>query len=69
MIEFILGGVAFILLDLLVFIKPTFIWKITEQWKSDCAEEQSKLYIKSTKFGGTIFILLGMVMIIVGGIT
>lgn len=68
MIEFILGGVAFILLGLLVFIKPTFIWKITEQWKSDCAKEPSKLYIKSIRFGGTIFVLLGVVMIIVGGI-
>ena len=52
MIEFILGGAAFILLGLLAFIKPTFIWKLIEQWKSDCAEEPSKLYIKSTKFGG-----------------
>ncbi|MBQ2800785.1 MAG: hypothetical protein IJF03_05285 [Lachnospiraceae bacterium] len=68
MIEFIFGGAAFILMGLLAFIKPTFIWKITEQWKSDCAKEPSKLYIKSTRFGGTIFILLGMVMIIVGGI-
>ncbi len=66
MIEFILGGAAFLVLGLVFFIKPTVIWKITEQWKSNCAEEPSKLYIINVKIEGGIFILLGIVMMVVG---
>lgn len=66
MLKIILGGVAFLFLGLVFFIKPTVIWKITEQWKSNCAEEPSKLYIINVKIEGGIFILLGIVMMVAG---
>ncbi len=46
------------------FLKPDLIWKITEQWKSYSADEPSDWYIKSTKFGGALFTVFGIIIVI-----
>ena len=46
------------------FLKPDLVWKLTEAWKSYRADEPSELYLKTTKIGGILFALLGVVMII-----
>lgn len=45
-----------------LYLKPTLIWKLTEQWKSSYADEPSEFYLKSTKFGGILFIIAGLVI-------
>lgn len=64
MIVTIFAGVIFAVIGIFIFLKPDVIWNLTEKWKSYRADEPSELYLKSTKFGGVLFILLGIVMII-----
>ena len=49
---------------ILAFLKPDIIWKVTEQWKSYSADEPSDLYLFSTKFGGVLFILVGIAAVL-----
>ena len=60
----ICGGILFIVLGIFVFLKPDLIWKITEEWKSYRADEPSDWYIKSTKFGGALFTVFGIIIVI-----
>ena len=60
----ICGGILFIVLGIFIFLKPDLIWKITEEWKSYSADEPSELYIKSTKFGGALFTVFGIIIAI-----
>lgn len=47
-----------------IFWKPALIWKWTEQWKSYRADETSDFYLKTTKLGGILFVLFGVVVIV-----
>ena len=58
----VLAGVVFVALGVFLFVRPDLVWKLTEQWKSYRADEPSDLYVKSTKFGGIVFALLGVVI-------
>ena len=58
----VLGGIIFFVLGIFIFLKTDVVWKITEQWKSYDADEPSDLYLKSTKAGGALFMLLGIAM-------
>lgn len=60
----VLGGIGFATLGLFVFLKPDLIWEWTEKWKSYRADEPSDFYLKSTKFGGVLFVLCGIMMIV-----
>ncbi len=60
----ICGGIIFFALGIFIFLKPDLIWKITEEWKSYSADEPSELYIKSTKFGGALFTVFGIIIVI-----
>lgn len=53
-------GIFFILLGVLFIINPSFIWLITESWKSDDGTEPSSLYIWNTRFGGMILLIVGI---------
>ena len=46
------------------FLKPDLVWKLTEEWKSDRADEPSEFYLKTTKISGIIFALFGIIIII-----
>ncbi len=58
------AGILFIALGIFMFLKPDLVWKLTEEWKSYCADEPSDLYLKSTKFGGILFVLFGIIVVI-----
>ena len=58
----VLAGVVFVALGIFLFVRPDLLWNWTEQWKSYRADEPSDLYVKSTKFGGVAFALLGVVI-------
>lgn len=64
MLVCILGGIVFIALGAFIFWKPDLIWKYTERWKSYYADEPSDFYLKTTKLGGFLFIIFGIVVII-----
>ncbi len=53
-------GIILFLIGLLMLIKPKIVWQITEEWKSYDATEPSDFYIKSTRFGGVMFLLVGV---------
>ncbi|MHC0038859.1 DUF6199 family natural product biosynthesis protein [Pseudoneobacillus sp. C159] len=56
----ILLGVILIIMGVLMIIKPSFIWRIAESWKSNDGTEPSDLYVLSTRFGGIIMTLAGI---------
>ncbi len=58
----VLAGVVFVALGVFLFVRPDLLWNWTEQCKSYRADEPSDLYVKSTKFGGVAFALLGVVI-------
>ncbi|MCH1936305.1 DUF6199 family natural product biosynthesis protein [Enterocloster sp. OA11] len=62
-LECVCGGIIFLGLGMFIFLKPHLVWKLTEEWKSYRADEPSDIYLKSTKFGGILFALLGAIMI------
>ena len=57
------GGIIIFALGMFIFLKPGLIWKLTEEWKSYCADEPSEFYLKTTKIGGILFALFGIIMI------
>ena len=60
----IFGGMIILALGIVMFLKPHIVWKLTEEWKSYGADESSDLYLKSTKMGGILFALVGVIMMI-----
>ena len=56
------GGVIIFVLGVFIFLKPDLVWKLTEEWKSYRADEPSEFYLKVTKIGGVLFMLLGVIM-------
>lgn len=60
----IFGGMIILALGMVMFLKPHIVWRLTEEWKSYGADEPSDLYLKSTKIGGILFALVGVIMMI-----
>ena len=58
------SGILITALGIFIFWRPELVWKLTEEWKSSYADEPSDLYLKSTRFGGTLLALTGIIMII-----
>lgn len=59
----VFAGIVLIGIGAFLFLKPDLMWKLTEQWKSYRADGPSDFYLKSTKFGGVLFMLCGIVAI------
>ena len=57
-------GIVLIGIGAFLFLKPDLMWKLTEQWKFYRADGPSDFYLKSTKFGGVLFMLCGIVAIV-----
>ena len=60
----VFAGIVLIAIGAFLFCKPDLIWKLTEEWKSTRADGPSDFYLKSTKFGGVLFMLCGIVAIV-----
>ena len=58
------GGIFFFALGMFLFWKPDLVWKLTEEWKSYCADETSEFYLKVTKIYGILLALFGIVVMI-----
>ena len=60
----LLLSIFILIIGFLMLVKPEIWWGITESWKSYDATEPSDFYIKTTRFGGYIFTLVGIAGII-----
>lgn len=60
MILYILVGIAFLVIGLVMVVSPSTVFQITESWKNDKASEPSKLFRISTRVGGCFFIIIGI---------
>lgn len=58
------GGIFFFALGMFLFWKPDLVWKLTEEWKSYCADEPSEFYLKVTQISGILLALFGIVEMI-----
>lgn len=58
-------GIFFIIIGALFILNPSFIWLITESWKSEDGTEPSSLYMWNTRFGGLILMIVGIGSVIV----
>ena len=61
---YILVGIVFLAIGLLMVISPSTVFQITESWKNDNASEPSKLFEISTRVGGCFFIIIGIACLI-----
>ncbi|MBB6451734.1 hypothetical protein HNQ94_000155 [Salirhabdus euzebyi] len=62
----ILLSIFLLVIGLIMVIKPSIVWLITESWKTNDASGPSDLYNWSTRFGGVMFIISGIgVMVVV----
>ncbi len=61
---YITGGIICILVGLFMLIYPNTFYEITQSWKNDSAGEPSKLFIVSTRLGGGVFLLAGVLGIV-----
>ena len=57
---YILCGILFLFIGIVMLRFPEFIYEITESWKSYSSGEPSDLYKVSTRVGGIAFILIGI---------
>ena len=57
-------GIIIFAIGMFYFLKPGLLWKLTEEWKSDRADEPSELYLIDTKISGILFALFGIIIII-----
>lgn len=59
-VMYILISIIFICIGIIMLINPEIIFRITESWKNDSYTEPSKIYIISTRFGGCMFLIIGL---------
>lgn len=53
-------GIILMIIGVVMIVKPSVIWFIQENWKSNDNTEPSSLYIWSTRFGGIMMTLAGI---------
>lgn len=57
---YIFISIIFVGIGIIMLINPEIIFRISESWKNDTYSEPSKIYIISTKFGGCMFLIIGL---------
>ena len=62
---YILIGIIFIIVGIIMLISPKTIFQIIESWKGISGNEPSALYSASTRVGGVAFLISGIASIIV----
>ena len=56
----LIGSIVMLVIGICMLLRPDVIYQLTESWKSNAADEPSRLYIISTRFGGVMFLLVGL---------
>ena len=62
---FLLGGIIFLIIGVLMLCFPDGVYSITESWKSNINSEPSGMYKLSIRIGGVIYLLLGATGLII----
>ncbi len=63
---YFIAGLALIAIGVVMLVKPQLVFELTESWKHDSgAAEPSRLWLFSTRFGGVMCVLAGILGIIV----
>ncbi|MFD7522814.1 DUF6199 family natural product biosynthesis protein [Paenibacillus chitinolyticus] len=57
--------IVLVAVGLVMLLAPGAVWTVKESWKSNDGTEPSDLYLLSTRLGGGIFLLVGIVCIVV----
>ncbi|OUN24885.1 DUF6199 family natural product biosynthesis protein [Pseudoflavonifractor sp. An85] len=63
---YLILGILMVALGLFMLLRPSDFFDLTESWKSYAPGEPSKLFLFSTRFGGCMFILVGLAGIFLG---
>ena len=61
----LLGGIALLIIGILMIIARDEIYEIVESWKNNSASSPSDLYKLNTRIGGIMFSIVGLAGIIV----
>lgn len=61
---FLIIGILFASVGLLMLLKPHWIYELVEEWKNNVAGDPSDSYLFSTRFGGSIVVIIGIISII-----
>ena len=57
---FLLGALFFWFIGITMFLKPELVFRIRESRKYDSPTEPSERYIRGTRIGGVIYLLVGV---------
>lgn len=60
----ILMSIMCIIMGAITFLKPEWVWKVTEQWKSYYADAPSDFYLFTTKLAGIFSFVVGVAGVI-----
>lgn len=61
---YLIGGLLMIALGLFMLLRPDDFFGLAESWKSEAPGESSPGYCCSTRFGGIMFRIVGMIAIV-----
>lgn len=56
----ILGVIIETIIGIVMVVNPRFVYEITQEWKNDGYSEPSKGYILWIRFGGIMFMVVGI---------
>ena len=54
------GSIVMLVIGICMLLRPDVIYRLTESWKNNFSDDPSRLYIISTRFGGVMFLLVGL---------
>lgn len=57
---FVLGVILVTILGIIMVSNPYVIYEIIEEWKNNGGEGPSKAYIRNIRFGGIVFLIVGI---------
>ena len=62
---YLLVGIILFVIGLVMLINPDLFYDITEGWKNSSVNTYpSELYVKNTRIGGCVFIVVGIIGVI-----
>ena len=62
---YLLIGIIFVAVGLIMLIRPKTVFRLVESWKGTSGSEPSALYSASTRVGGFAFLIIGIASIVV----
>ena len=61
---YIILGIVFIAIGLLILLSPSTFYRITQSWKNASDAEPSRLFTIHARFGGVMFSLVGIASLV-----